>query len=133
MTFGLGKHLWTEFYRPDDSWAIHSHNDDAEQGGPEPDPEPDGEVGHPVGEAEVHQDFLEDEDRASAAKDCEGLPRKQAEDAPSQQMTQEWLQHALGCHRNSELLTFIWPEYHLKPVCDVSEETPEGYRLCDSG
>ena len=75
--------------RPDYGRAIHSHDDDAEECRPEPDPEPDGEVGHPVRKAKVHQDFLEDEDRASAAKDCEGLPRKQAEDAPSQQMTQE--------------------------------------------
>ena len=81
MTF---RKIFVEFSRPDDGWAIHSHDDDAEQGGPESDPEADGEVGHPVGEAEVHQDLLEDEDRASTSQDCEGLTRKQAEDAPGQ-------------------------------------------------
>ena len=76
-------------FRPDYGRAIHSHDDDAEEGGPEPDPEPDGEVGHPVGEAEVHQDLLEDEDGPGAAQDGEGLPGEQAEHAPGQQMTQE--------------------------------------------
>ena len=83
------------WFRPDYGWSIHSHDDDAEEGGPEADPEPDGEVGHPVGEAEVHQDLLEDEDGPSAAQDGEGLPGEQAEHAPGQQVAQEGLQHAL--------------------------------------
>ena len=81
---------------PDNCRAIHSHDDDAEQGGPESNPEPGGEVVPLCRLAVGHEDLLEDEDGAGAAEDSEGLPGQQTEDSPGQQVTHEGLQHALG-------------------------------------
>ena len=101
--------------QPDNGRAVHGHDDDAEEGGPESDPEPRGEIVPLRAEAVVHQDLLEDEDGSGAAEDSERLSGKQTEHPPGQEVPHEGLQHSL------------------QAVSDVPQEPTKRYRLRHGG